>query len=275
MFTDVRSFTKLSEGMPSNVLTDFLGALNEVLGKPLFDYEDQGIVAYTDKFIGDGTMNIFTDAEVSLQAAVKIRQQLRKFNADPQSFFKEAQEGFRVNIGTGLAYGPVTLGIMGHSRRIDYTPIGDTVNLASRLESLTKIYHTPILINDALYQRIRSPFFYLRHIDRIRVKGKEQPVDIYEEFGSNSPQARDMKMGLLPRFKELQGLYFSGKDWNSAIALAKELSGEYYKLVERYGLGPDSPVDYLPDIYIKRMRTMLANPELAANWDGVYTFTAK
>jgi class 3 adenylate cyclase len=273
MFVDVRSFTTLSEGMSSQSLTDFLGALNEVLAKPLFDYEDRGCVAYTDKFMGDGTMNIFTDPSVALKTAVEIRTQLEIFNKNPQAFFKGASENMRVNIGAGIAYGPVTLGIMGHSRRLDYTPIGDTVNLASRLEGLTKEYNVSILINDALYKTIDFGTFYLRHIDRIRVKGREQPVDIYEEFSSDSAVLRDLKMKLLPEFKTLQAMYFSGKDWKDAIKLGEDLTRRLTETLWKHKA--EGPGDYLPSIYVKRMQTMLEKPEYFARWDGVYTFNQK
>jgi adenylate cyclase len=272
MFTDVRSFTTLSEGMSSQVLTDFLGALNEILAKPLFDYEDQGCVAYTDKFMGDGTMNIFIDPAIALKVAVNLRAQLVEFNRNPRSYFKDAPADLKVNVGTGIAYGPVTLGIMGHSRRVDYTPIGDTVNLASRLEGLTKEYHVSILVNDALHSALDPLAFCLRYIDRIRVKGKEHPVNIYEEFSSDGEVLRELKLKMLGEIKDLQEMYFSGKNWEDAIKLGDELTGKLEKALADRGL--NGPGDYLPSVYVNRMRTLLGSPELA-NWDGVYTFSRK
>jgi class 3 adenylate cyclase len=260
MLTDIRGFTGLSEGMPSQSVTDFLIGLNEVLSKPIFAVEDQGQVAYTDKFMGDAMLNIFASPSAALKTAVELRSQLKLFNANPGAFFKDAPPGMRVEVGAGVAYGPVTFGVMGHSRRLDYTPIGDTVNVASRLESLTKEYRTPILLNDALYQAIDPASFHLRHIDRIRVKGKEHPIDLYEEFSPDEPAMREQKIKLLPRFEELREMYFSGKNWAAATRLAEELieSG-----------------DYLPAIYLERMRNISADKELLARWDGVYTFTKK
>jgi class 3 adenylate cyclase len=274
MFTDVRRFTSLSEGMSSRTLTDFLGALNEMLARPLFEYEDKGAIAYTDKFMGDGTMNIFTDPDVALRVAVGIRGQLKKFNEHPRSYFREAPEGFMVNLGTGIAYGPVTLGIMGHSRRVDYTPIGDTVNLASRLESLTKEYHVSIIVNDALYGAVEHSRFKLRYIDRVRVKGRDHPVDIYEEFSTNPALIRDLKQKTLPRMTELQEMYFSGKNWKDAIKLGKELARICLETTGRGGKRT-GPGDYLPFIYVKRMQTVIKDPEFLARWDGVYTFERK
>jgi class 3 adenylate cyclase len=269
MFTDIRNFTHLSEKMDPPVLMDFLGSLNEVLAKPIFEYEDQGFAAYTDKFIGDGTMNIITDPGIALKAAVGLRSQLRLFNANPQFYFPQAPKGFHVEVGTGIAYGPVNLGIMGHSRRVDYTPIGDTVNLASRLESLTKEYRIPIILDDGFYKSLASADRpYLRYIDRIRVLGKDQPVNIYEEYSCNEAAARDLKLKQLPRFHELREMYFSGKNWDTAIALAGELLKEW----ENSPAGQDDP---LPLIYKQRMEMIAKNPGRLAQWDGVYSFTRK
>jgi class 3 adenylate cyclase len=271
MFMDVRNFATISEGMSSQTLTDFLRSLNEILAKPLFEFEDRGCVAYTDKFIGDGTMNIFTDPAIALRVAVEIRTQLAEFNRTPQVFF--SGNPARVNVGTGIAFGPVTLGIMGHSRRVDFTTIGDTVNLASRLESLTKEYLVSVLVNDTLYNAVDPGLFHLRHIDRIRVKGRSRPVNIYEEFSADSPPLRDMKLKLLPEFKALQEMYFSGENWKEAIALGEDLTQRLAGTPgEHHAEGPGDP---LPSIYVRRMKTILENPDYFARWDGVYTFNSK
>jgi hypothetical protein len=218
-------------------------------------------------------MNIFTDPNVALETAVGIRGQLKKFNQSPRRFFKEAPEGFRVNIGIGIAYGPITLGIMGHSRRVDYTPIGDTVNLASRLENLTKEYLVSLIINDALYGAVDQSRFDLRHIDRVRVKGRKHPVDIYEEFSADPVPVRDFKRKMLPRLAELQEMYFSGRNWKDAVRLGRDMARISLEAAKRYGR--TGPVDYLPFIYVKRMRAVMKDPDLSARWDGVYTFERK
>ena len=133
--------------MDSTVLTNFLNAYFEWLARPLFDSEDQGHLAYTDKIIGDAIMNIFEIPAVALKTTVEMRQQLAIFNSNPNNYFREAPQNFRINIGSGLAYGIITLGVIGHSRRMDYSTFGDTVNLASRLEALTKFYHSPIIVD--------------------------------------------------------------------------------------------------------------------------------
>jgi adenylate cyclase len=260
LLSDIRGFTSLSEDMPSQSVTGFLTGLNEALAQPLFVAEDQGHIAYTDKFMGDAVMNIFNNPHIALETAIRIRIQLQKFNDNPAAFFPAAPPGMHVDIGIGIASGPVTLGVMGHSRRLDYTPIGDTVNMASRLESLTKEYHAPILVNDVLYRSIRPEDFHLRHIDRIRVKGKMHPVDIYEEFSCDLPEVQSLKNEALIRFLELQEMYFAGKNWEDAIHLAEFLAQKG---------------DPVAQIYGRRMRAISASPDLLAHWDGVYTFSEK
>jgi class 3 adenylate cyclase len=272
MFTDIRNFTRISEGMTSQTTTDFLSALNEALAKPIFNFQDRGFVAYTDKFMGDGTMNVFNDPDIALEAAVEMRRQLSLFNKNPQRYFNNAPPDFRVDVGTGIAYGPMTVGVMGHSRRVDYTHIGGTVNLASRLETLTKVYRVSILINAELYRAVDPHSFNLRLVDRIRAKGMNEPVEIYEEFSSNSPIIRDLKIDMAPQFRELQELYFSGERWTDALNLAEELLLLVDDAVRRNELGLDSPGDPIIRLYASRMRSILRTPELLSNWDGIYTF---
>jgi class 3 adenylate cyclase len=272
MFTDIRNFTRISEDMNSQVTTDFLSALNEALAKPIFDFQDQGFVAYTDKFMGDGTMNVFADPDIALETAVEMRKRLTLFNQSPGLFFPAAPPHFRVDVGMGIAYGPMTVGVMGHSRRVDYTHIGGTVNLASRLESLTKVYRVSILVNGELYRAVDPQSFNLRLVDRIRAKGMNEPVDIYEEFSSNSPVVRDLKNELLPQFRELQELYFSGRNWTDALNLADELTRLVDNAVQDHSLGSGSSGDPIPALYAGRMRSILKTPELLSRWDGIYSF---
>ncbi|MDR2444909.1 MAG: adenylate/guanylate cyclase domain-containing protein, partial [Spirochaetaceae bacterium] len=271
MFVDVRNFTRISEGMSSQATTEFLFTLNKGLSIPLIEYEDTGVVAYTDKFMGDGMMNVFEKPEISLRTAVDMRLRLYDYNKNIKSLFPAAPDDLKIEIGAGISYGPVTLGIMGHPHRLDFTPIGDTVNIASRLETLTKIYHTPILINEAIYESVNREDFTLRHVDKIRVKGKSQPVDIYEEFSTNSPKIRDIKLQLLPILDELREMYFSGQNWKEAERLALSLLKRYKEAAMLNNLG-DEVVDYLPYIYLGRMRSISKKPELFQNWNGVYTF---
>jgi len=276
MFTDIRRFTDLSEkiGDPEK-LTGFLNAYFEAVSMPIFELEDKNS-AHIDKYIGDAMMILFDDPQIALSTAVKMRSQVHLFNTQRDKFLKNDFKFYDpVDMGVGLAFGPVTLGTMGTPHYLDFTSIGDTVNVASRIEGVTKEYHAPLIINDELYNNIDKNLFNLRLIDKIRVKGKEKPVSIYEEFSSNSPPVRDFKNAVMDRYNELQAIYFSGKDLDSGIKLADELLESAKKLVIKHNLGTDSPADFVPFIYKERMIELQNNTHLLEKWDGVFTFMKK
>jgi len=269
LFTGIRHFTTLTESLPPQELYQFLRLLNEEMMRPLFAYEGQGARAFTARFTGGGGMHVFADPAAALKTALAFRANLREFNKKIPRLVRNAPPHLRAEIGCGLAFGPVLLGIMGHSRRLDYTPLGDTVNLASRLEGLTRTYHTPVLFHEDFYASLRPEDFVTRRVDRIRVK--DRTVDLYEEFSANNPRVRDLKLALIPKLRELQEMYFSGKDWPLAMRLAREMHNQYAALVLKYHLGSGSPADCLPALYYRRMRYLSARPGLLAQWDGAYT----
>jgi len=275
LFTDIRNFTTLTETAPLESLFKYLRKLNESMAQPMFKYEDSGYLAYTDKLIGDSTMNVFENPTVALKSALEFRTGLKEFNKkiakQPDGKLKDVQ----VEIGCGLSFGHVIMGLMGHSRRLDYTALGDTVNLASRLEGLTKTYRMPVLFDEELYSKIKIENFTVRHIDKIRVKNRKKPVNLYEEFSGDNQLMLEIKSRLLPRIKELQYLYFSGQNWKAALKLAKELQKECLVATPDTVTGSLRYVDYLPFIYYKRMRSLMTRPHLMEKWDGVYTFTHK
>jgi len=283
LFTDIRNFTRIAENTPLDELFKLVRQLNEAMAQPMFEREDSGSLAYTDKFIGDGTMNIFEDPEIALKTALEFQSRLKEFNRKIHKKHKENAKRPKLEIGCGLSFGPVIMGLMGHSRRLDYTALGDTVNRASRLEDLTKSYRTPVLFDGALLSKINAKNFTFRLIDKIRVKNSKKAVDLYEEFSGDPAAAQEIKQKTLPKLQELQALYFSGKDWENALKLADELQKDLQK-AQRNALEKDAaagaskkehPLDYLPFIYYKRIKYLLAHPKLLANWDGVYTFTHK
>jgi adenylate cyclase len=175
LFSDIRSFTTLSEHMPPRELLDFLNVFFSGMVESVM--ANDGVV---DKFIGDSIMAVFGapvprsgDALNAVKAALEMRRRLAQMN-----------EGFRaagkpeIRAGIGLHAGEVVAGNMGHIQRMEYTVIGDAVNVASRLEGLTKELHTDILISEDLYRQVEE------HVDaeplqRVRVKGREQEVMVY------------------------------------------------------------------------------------------------
>ncbi|MCL2067041.1 MAG: HAMP domain-containing protein [Treponema sp.] len=180
LFSDIRSFTTISEGMSPD---DLVNSLNRYFsGQVDIIYRRKGIV---DKYIGDAIMAFWgapekhkDDALQSVLSALEMIDAVARFNENQKKLGK-----CEFRIGIGINYGEVTVGNIGSERKMDYTVIGDAVNLASRMEGLTKTYQAEILISESLYQELHksgSPEnLYFRLLDTVAVKGKTRGVKIY------------------------------------------------------------------------------------------------
>jgi len=174
MFSDIRGFTSLSEGMSPQELVSlinvYLSRMTDII------MENRGTV---DKYIGDAIMAFWgaplDDPEHpyrACKAALEMLEALKKIN-------ETLPENRRIDIGIGINTGLATIGNMGSTRKKNYTAMGDTVNLASRLEGVNKVFHTRVIISEYTYERVKDRFL-CRQLDVIRVKGKTVPVKIYE-----------------------------------------------------------------------------------------------
>jgi sulfopyruvate decarboxylase TPP-binding subunit len=149
---------------------------------------------HIDKFIGDAIMaffGAFGNAESSPQNAVCAAIRMI-FALDGLNSSAKSSAVSRIEIGVGINYGGCILGNIGFQNKMDYTVIGDTVNLASRIESLTKLYNHPVIISEYVYEEVKDNFI-LRKIDNVRIKRKEKPVGIfavYSGFTANSPEQK-------------------------------------------------------------------------------------
>ena len=180
LFSDIRSFTTISEGLAPD---DLVNSLNRYFsGQVDIIYARKGIV---DKYIGDAIMAFWgapekneDDALQSVLSGLEMIDGVAKFNENQRKLGK-----CEFKIGIGLNYGEVTVGNIGSERKMDYTVIGDSVNLASRMEGLTKAYHSEILISESLFEELRktSPnaALYYRLLDTVAVKGKTRGVKIF------------------------------------------------------------------------------------------------
>lgn len=178
LFTDVRDFTSISEGLAPGKL---LNLLNEYLTRVSHSIEvNKGVI---DKYIGDAVMALFglplpipNDAEAGILSALEIINTVKKFNLEVSN-----EIGKEFKVGIGISTGLLVAGNMGAANRMNYTVLGDEVNLASRIESLTKYYNTDILISQSTFDKIdRSNKFCLREVDRVTVKGKSLGITIYD-----------------------------------------------------------------------------------------------
>jgi class 3 adenylate cyclase len=252
LFSDIRSFTTISEKMPPHVLVELLNDYFEKMVDVIL--KNSGIV---DKYIGDAIMAFFgapvkgeNDSLKSVQAGLGMMSALEIFNQ------RQNARGFpSFRIGIGISYGEVTIGNIGSEKKMEYTVIGDMVNLASRLEELTKTYREPIIVSDSVERECRGAF-PSRLLDRVIVKGKTLPVEIYTLRETVS----EVQKLLWKRHEEALDLYTHRK-FSEALALFQELSNK-------------DPEDFIFRMYIIRCTAYLANPPPDI-WKGEFVMTTK
>jgi adenylate cyclase len=254
MFSDIRGFTTISEGLSADelvrLLNEYLGTMTDIL------FANLGTL---DKYIGDAIMAFWGSpypqsdhAECACRCAIAMPKALVELNA------KWKQEGRSpIAIGIGLNTGPVNVGRMGSEKRLNWTVMGDNVNLASRLEGITKEYQIQVVISESTYNEVIGKFV-CRELDKIKVKGKHHPVTIYELLDLASERAK--YEALLSGFDRAMAAYRS-QNWREAAAQFGELLGVY-------------PEDGPTRVFLQRALEYLENaPE--ADWDGVYVMKSK
>lgn len=254
LFSDVRGFTSISEGLDPKQLTQLM---NEYL-TPM-THVIQRYRGTIDKYMGDAIMAFWgaplpdgQHAKHALMAALDMIADLDQLN---QHF--KAKGWPPISIGIGLNTGEMTVGNMGSEFRLAYTAMGDAVNLGSRLEGLTKEYGVEIIVSE--YTRAAVPDFVYRELDCVRVKGKDKPVAIFQPIcpaGKGSPAV----MEELADYSEALNLY-RAQNWD----LAEEKFGELQR---------NYPERYLYALYGKRIAYYRDHPP-GEHWDGSFTFTTK
>lgn len=254
LFSDVRGFTTISEGLDPKQLTklmnEFLTPMTHII------HHSRGTI---DKYMGDAIMAFWgaplTDhdhAKHALNAAIEM---IKALDALQKSF---AEKGWPpINIGVGLNSGLMTVGNMGSEFRMAYTVMGDAVNLGSRLESLTKNYGVHIIVSE--FTRNLVPDFAYRELDMVRVKGKDKPVTIFEPICEEENLDKHTK-DTLKIYKEALKLY-RNQNWD----LAEMQFLNLHKL---------EPQRYVYEMYVKRIAYFRQNPP-ETNWDGVFNFETK
>ncbi|GAB4274370.1 MAG: adenylate/guanylate cyclase domain-containing protein [Deferrisomatales bacterium] len=254
LFSDIRGFTSLSEALPAPNVVDLLNIYFNHMTEAIFDH--QGTI---DKFIGDAIMCFWgaplrlpDHAERGVRAALEMVGRLDEVNA------RLGDKGYPpVRIGIGLTTGEVVLGNIGSHRKLDYTVIGDDVNLASRLEGLTKIYATPVLFSESTYRALDGAL-PCAVVDLVRVKGKQVPIHIYRPAVAPCLPVSDFQEG--HRLAQA-----------TATAFEAYRSRRWDEALERYAR---LPRDGTAELFLARCRTYLEAPP-PPDWDGVYTLTSK
>lgn len=255
LFSDLRSFTTISEGMTPQALFAFL---NEYMGQMQGAIDQNG--GFVDKFIGDAIMALFDQvgkeqAESAVKTAIGMQLRLNEWNA-----VRTGPPDFPVAAGVGIHSGEVMLGTLGSSTRIDSTVIGDAVNLASRLEGLTKYYGARIIVSEDTWNLLDHGSFESRELDFVSVKGRHAAVGIHEIY------------------QDLQG---------DALAQHRCLAERYAKALKRYrerawqearGGFEDcltiNEHDKASRMFLERCDYYKESPP-AEDWDGSFTMKSK
>jgi adenylate cyclase len=252
LFSDIRSFTTISEGMKPDVL---VAALNRYFRIMVDIIMNRGGII--DKYIGDAIMAFFgapvqheDDALQSVRAGIEMLDGLEVFNEGQRSLGEP-----EFHIGVGINYGEVTVGNIGTDKKMDYTVIGDMVNVASRLEGLTKRYHQPLLITEMLREKVDGAVL-ARTVDSVAVKGRHGGIRIYGV--RKDPSEKEEKAIRL--HNESMELYYQRQFEEAAKGFHK---------VEKL-----LPEDYLAQEFVKRCKRMAADPP-GPDWDGVEIMETK
>jgi adenylate cyclase len=254
MFSDIRGFTALSEGLTPSGLVELLNEYFSEMTEVIF--KNQGTL---DKYIGDAMMAFWgAPLDVPDHAARACRAAIEMTSGLARLQERWSQQGRpRIDIGIGLNTGPMLVGNMGSERRFNYTIMGDSVNLASRLEGVNKTFGTRVIISESTAAEAHS-VVTVRELDMIRVKGKTKPVTIYELLGSDDERVR--YRDLIDRFGEALHCYRDGS-WPEALALFQRLQRDY-------------PNDGPTRTFIERCATLIEESPTEV-WDGVYVMRSK
>ena len=255
LFSDVRSFTTITESLGAQ---GTVALLNEYFDIMVDAITEQG--GMVDKFIGDAIMAGFgipiaheDDEDRSVRAGINMIKRLWDWNLE-----REKKGQMAIDMGLGINTDMLVSGNIGSSKRMDYTMIGDGVNLAARLESACKSYSAKILISDFTYQKLKGTY-QIRYIDDVVVKGKTEPVGVREVLDFHSLESFPNLMDNVNHFNEGRRNFKSG-NWDTAIKSFQEC------------LKCNSN-DQLSETYIERCKVMKKkNPK---DWDGIWVMTSK
>lgn len=200
MFADIRDFTSLSEQMTPEENFKFINAFLSRMEPEIA--KNHGFI---DKYIGDAIMALFSrGADDALQASIAMLQRLDKYNQQRIEYGKTT-----IEIGIGINTGSLMLGTVGGRNRMDSTVISDTVNVASRIERMTRVYSANLLISHHTFLQLSNPNDYaMRVIDRVRAKGKVAYVSVYEVFEPDPPAQREAKLRSRTEFENALALYY-------------------------------------------------------------------
>jgi len=252
LFSDIRSFTTLSESMSPQENFNFINGYLQQM-EPMISKNG----GFIDKYIGDAIMALFATApDHAVKAALDMLHALVNYNQGRQ------RAGFLpVQIGIGINTGSLMLGTIGGESRLESTVISDDVNLASRIGSMTKMYGATLLISEKTFLSLETPLAYsVRVLDRVRVRGKTEPVTLFEIFDGDAPAVKEGKYSTLKIFEEAFALYF------------RQEFREAQKLFSSCCI--KNPHDQVTKLYLDRCGQMISAGQ-QTDWDGITKLDTK
>jgi adenylate cyclase len=252
MFADIRNFTGLAEQMPPSALAKFMNTYLQSISPEIRRHH-----GFVVKFVGDSIMAVFPNrVEDAIASALAQLKKVQEYNHQHPSDVHDP-----IRIGIGIHTGPMMLGIIGEPTRLQGDALSDTVNLAARLEGLSKLYRAQFLVSGDVVQRLATPHpFSLRFLDRVMVKGRRGSLDIYEVLDAEAAEQQELKLKTQPLFEE--GLQcYSEHQWAAAHACFKQI----------LTFNPD---DGGAQLYVERLAEFQVHGP-PPNWDGVWAFTQK
>ncbi|MBU2978620.1 adenylate/guanylate cyclase domain-containing protein [Alteromonas sp. C1M14] len=254
LFSDIRGFTSLSERLSPQELMGFLNSYFLRMNDPI--HHNHGFI---DKFIGDAIMALFDHpggtpkdkAKDAIQAAIDLRKALVMYNSH-----RDNCEYVPINMGIGIHYGPVIMGTVGSDDRMDTTVIGDSVNIAYRLESLTPAYDADIIVSAQTLEAVGADYaIKTRLLDWVRVKGRRAPIEVYEVLDHLAPEEQEKRLAI-------QSYITAGlacrirREWEDALA----------HFIKARSINPDDRLaQHHIDICLQYQGMMFDE-----SWDGAY-----
>jgi hemerythrin len=236
LFSDIRSFTTLSEKMSPQANFDFINAYLNDIG-PIIRAHN-GIV---DKYIGDAVMALFVNAKDAINAGIAMR---------------EAHIYQGIEAGIGINTGKLMLGIIGEQNRLQCTVISDTVNVAARIETATKVYKTPLLVSQTTLNNLTDSVQYnLRFLDNIKVKGRSKLIKIFEVLNGEPQETQDSKLATIDIFERAVHLYQKNK------------FSEVQKLMQK--CLQINATDTIAELYIRRCKNFLNINSHSEVWEDL------
>jgi two-component system sensor histidine kinase ChiS len=252
MFADVRGWTTLSESMSPQENFNFINAYLKRVSPVIKEHN-----GFIDQYYGDGVMALFPDSpDDAVLAAIAMHAAVGEYNKQRE------KNGFKpIGIGVGLHVGDLMLGIIGSQDRMQGAVVADDVNLAARLEGLTRMYGSTITLSETTLSRLENPDRYKhRFVDKVQVKGRKIPVSVHEVFDGDPQSVMELKEQTKGFFEEGLRLYYDKKFSESSV--------QFNQVLQK------NPEDKAARIYLKRSADYMING-VPDDWTGVESLTKK